>query len=290
VPENLVQVREHKVYGDGFPLEIGQPDELLIEDGFGFFEGAFYIVRLEGFEVGLERGPCLIEHLREVGDVPVLFLPGKVPEFIPRLFGHPLCNLTEPRVERFGKVIMETLLPEPCPETVSFKQPLVIWRVIGYLERGMCKSLYKQTPVFICLTKVYGAVHCLHPSFAEPFPGGIEEHAGRRVIINALKESCAAGRLVIGFCNVEVDKGCYASDEAVVIAGEHPSGGGAVFEIGIYSGIEDAVYVPVERTDPRIIIPVNDPCGVKEHPFRFPVSDLDELHVCDFCCRSGYLL
>jgi len=94
--EDLVQVREHEVYGYGFALEICQPYELLIEDGFGFFEGAFYIVRFEWFEVGLEGGPGLVEHLREVGDVPVLLFPGEVPKFIPGLFGHPLCDLAEP--------------------------------------------------------------------------------------------------------------------------------------------------------------------------------------------------
>jgi len=185
---------------------------------------------------------------------------------------------------------VKPLLLKPCPEAVSLKQPLVIWRVIGYLEGRMCKSFYQQAPVFVCFSEVYGTVHCLHASFTEPLPGCVEEQSGCLVVINALKEPGAAGRLVIGFCNVEVDKGGDPSDEAVVIAGEHPPGGGAVLEVGIHSGIEDAVYMPVKRADPGAVILINDPGGVKEHPCRFPVCDFGELHKSGFSCRPCYLL
>jgi len=213
-----------------------------------------------------------------------------MPELIPRFGGHPLRYLAEPCVERFGEVIMKTLHLIIGLKAIPFKQALVIWMIIGYLERGVCESVNQQSPVFVGLPEVLRSVHRLHPLCAEPLPGSVKEHPGGPVVIDTFKESDSPGRLVIGMGQVIVDEGRDASDEAPLFAGEHPPRCCSVLVIRIFLRIEYSPDMVIERTYPCIVIPVNDPGGVKEHFFRFPVGDLDQLHINVIKCRIDYLL
>ena len=126
------------------------------------------------------------------------------------------------------------------------KQDVIGLRVGHSVVWFMLETLHQQAPPTVAVAKVNRAVHRFHSPIRKPGFAGIKKRVGRFLVINALKKTHTARRLLIAsYHGFLVHKSRHPPNGLIFIIQQQPSNTFAGFEQFVFFRIEDALQVGI---------------------------------------------
>ena len=82
----------------------------------------------------------------------------------------------------------------------------VVGRIVVHAIALLHEAIHEQAPEVIVFTKIYRAIHRLHPSFLKPFAGSVKNKCSRNFVVGTFEKTHAAGGLFVGICFFVINK------------------------------------------------------------------------------------